>query len=242
MVYVYNADNLEDYINRGSVYSSGYHITLQDGQVIKITWAGVNALLRDSNGLSDASVINGEGSTLNTTKPTPTVTVKPTPASTVEPTPIIKEEFKQKDALTNNSQPTSEAFTLESAITYLLSPDDSTLSVNVINMGEGTFTAMTSAGKTYIGMVEEADDSYVIELMDTSSGGSYDTEKAPYDYKSEGFTKLLNFLVKDDNITIVSIIPMFDTLYAAMASNEDTYMIEVIYSESVIMVGLLSYD
>ena len=116
------------------------------------------------------------------------------------------------------------------------------MSVNVINMGEGTFTAMTSAGKTYIGMVEEADDSYVIELMDTSSGGSYDTEKAPYDYKSEGFTKLLNFLVKDDNITIVSIIPMFDTLYAAMASNEDTYMIEVIYSESVIMVGLLSYD
>lgn len=158
---------------------------------------------------------------------TPAITTAPTVAPTAAPTP--KPENRSSIELT-----------LDSVVRYMLSPNDSSVTVSIIDMGEGTFTARSSKGKSYLGMVEDDGDSYVIELMSTGGGESYSTEDAPYDYNSPEFKNVLNYLLQDDGKTIVSIIPMYGTMLSTLDSSGDSYLVEILYSEAMIMIGLLS--
>ncbi len=155
------------------------------------------------------------------------ITAQPTTAPTAAPTAVPE------------TRSTSD-LTLESVVRYMLAPNDSSLSVNIIDMGEGTFSAMSSKGQSYLGMVEDDGDTYVIELMATGTGNSYSTEDSPYDYNSQNFKDVLNFLLKDDGKTIVSIIPMYGTMLSALDSSGKSYLVEIMYSEAMIMIGLLS--
>ena len=153
------------------------------------------------------------------------VTAEPTSAPT--DAPVVESTTRHASELT-----------LESAVRYMLSPEDNTITVSIIDMGEGTFSVLSSKGKSYLGLVEREDDTYGIQLMSTASGDSYSTEDSPYDYNSQGFINVLNYLLKDHGKTIVSIIPMYDTMFSALDTTGKSYVVQVMYSEAMIMIGL----
>lgn len=105
-------------------------------------------------------------------------------------------------------------------------------------MGDGIYSVLLSNGKSYTVLLSTDSDSYIIECMDMGSS-SYDSIENPFDYNDPRFVGTLNYLMSEDNKTIVSIIPMYGTIYTAMDSDGDTYMITIVCSESMVTIGLL---
>ena len=225
VLYVYNADNLEKRIDSASVYSSGCSLNLKDGQVLKIAWTGTYATLSNSAGMTSDS-------SKSTTKTSVTATPKPEPEPTEKATEVPVTKEPEQTSKSDDS--------LESVVAYMLSPNDSSLRVNVVELGEGSFTA-SAAGKSYYGYYFAEDDSYMIEMALTGSG-SYDYVDSPFDYTSSGFKQLLNFLLKKNGRTVASVYPILGDIYGTKDSKGTTYMIQVAYSESMIVVSLITWD
>ena len=225
VLYVYNADNLKKKIDSASVYDRGCSLTLKDGQVLKITWTGTYATLSNSEGMI-SNTTKATSATTATDNPKP----EPTPTEKVTTAPVT-----EKPKQTRNYDDS-----LESVVAYMLSPNDSSLKVNVVELGEGSFTA-SAAGKSYYGYYFTEDDSYMIEMALTSSG-SYDSVDSPFDYTSDGFKQVLNFLLKKNGRSVTSVYPILGDIYGVKDSKGTTYMIQVAYSESMIVVSLITWD
>ena len=129
-------------------------------------------------------------------------------------------------------------YDLKDIVTYVISPVTDAKIVSVVDMGSDTFTAVDSKGTSYMGMISDSDGTYMIEVMNLAAS-SYDSIESPYDYKSEEFKMVLNYLLSADNKTVVSIIPMYDDIYSAMDSDGDSYMVEIMVSESSMIIGML---
>lgn len=153
------------------------------------------------------------------------------------------------------SNPEPGEVTLESVVRYLLSPGDDPAAVRITDMGQGAFFAtlevmvfdmdentvygMASREKTYLGMVANDGDSFWIQLISADSGESYSPAEPPYDYDSQEFKNVLNYLLKDDGNTIVSVTPESETVLSALDASGHSYSVEVVYAEAGIMIGLL---
>ncbi len=221
VLYVYNADDLENRIDSASVYSNGCSMNLKDGQVLKIIWTGTYATLSNSVGITS-------GSLKSTTEASVTTT----------PQPVKMQNDKATEA--PETQTSKFNVSLESVVAYMLSPNDSSLHVNVVELGGGSFTA-SSAGKSYFGYYFAEDNSYMIELV-LSGSGSYDSVESPFDFTSNGFKNLLSFLLEKNSRSVASIYPILGDIYGARDSKGTTYMIQVAYSESMIVVSLITWD
>ena len=159
----------------------------------------------------------------NTTEPEK-ATATPVPTETPKPAQV----------------PSSRGNTLvfKEVLNYILSPITDGTVMSTIDMGDGIYNVLLSNGKSFTALLTADDSSYIIECMNMGAA-SYDSIDDPFDYNDPRFIATLNYLLSEDNKTIVSIIPMYGTIYTAMDSNGDTYMITILCSESMVTIGLL---
>ena len=148
----------------------------------------------------------------------------PAPAATPEPTQAPNAR--------------GETLDFKEVLNYVLSPITDATVTSTIDIGDGIYSVLLSNGKTYTALLTADDGSYVIECMDRGSA-SHDAIKDPFDYNDPRFIGTLNYLLSEDDKTIVSIIPLYGTIYTARDSDGDTYMITIICSESMVTIGLL---
>lgn len=161
----------------------------------------------------------------------PTVTITPTAIPTATPIP-------------NNSVPESEPdLSLKEVLNYVFSPNGDTEVENVIELSDGTFTVSLSDGTSYMGLISFETGSYGIECFssnyDYSNYDSY-SSSITYDYKDERFINVLNYFMHKDNRTITSIIPVYSYMYTALDNEGNAYLLEAMYSNSVVMICLIS--
>ena len=108
-----------------------------------------------------------------------------------------------------------------------------------IDMGENTFTIAMSDDSSYIGLISDSDGTYAIEIMNYSAS-DYDSIESPYNCQSDDFKRVLNYLLRKKGTTVTAIIPMLGEIYSVQDSAGNSYMLSILASPSMVMIGLLA--
>ena len=131
-----------------------------------------------------------------------------------------------------------KALNFKEVLNYVLSPLTDATVMSTIDLGDGYYSILLSNGQSYTALLTADGDQYSIQCVDLTTS-NYDSIEDSYDYNDPRFIGTLNYLMSKDNKTIVSIIPLYDTIYSVMDSNGDTYYLTTLCSESMVTIGLL---
>lgn len=237
VLYVYNANDLENEIESGSARQDGYAATLSQGQILKITWTSVNASVENM-----VPLIGGNNSTAVSTEDSPKpveATATPAPTSTPIPTPTatptVAPTAASKDDLTYDLR--SNEF--KAVLNYILNPVNGAEVSSLVPMYDEYCNILMSDGSAYLVQASYYDGIMAIMCMPQGSSQKVLSDEIPYSYNDAGFMDALNFLLAPGGESATAVVPMYDQVYSVLTSEGNSYMMTVMYDDSMIAFELM---
>ena len=138
---------------------------------------------------------------------------------------------------------------LKSIVNYVLSPITTATATIIDEMSDGVYMVLMSDGNSYYVYIDAEDDTYIISCINRSYGHVVDDTfyylttgnndiVSSFDYKSEEFINLLNYMMMDDEKTVEYIAPFVGDAYIVIDSNGDSYYVFSTYDESSVYIVL----
>ena len=156
-------------------------------------------------------------------------TATPTPSPTATPTAASKDDLSY-DLRSNE---------FKSVLNYILKPVNGAEVSSLIPMYDEYCNILMSDGSAYLVQASYYDGIMAIMCMPQGSSQKVLSDEIPYSYNDPGFMEALNFLLAPGGESATAVVPMYDQVYSVLTSEGNSYMMTVMYDDSMIAFELM---